>query len=344
MIKKFYKNFRNILPNEAKGTLSKMAFTFSNKPFAKKDDIVREKKFPGSASGGFIVSADFELGWAFRYSKLNPKPIEMAELERRNFPYIIKILEDYNVPITWATVGHLMLQQCKKGDHDWMKRIPYMDDHWRFMNGDWFDCDPYTSWEKGKHWYAPDLIEQILNSKIKHEIGCHTFSHIDCTYRNCPPEVIDDELKACIEAAKPWGIELKSLVFPGGTAGNYEILKKHGFQIYRKNISIDIAYPYFDEHELLLSPTSASFGDNGFGWSADYYIYRFKKFIDKAIETGTVCHVWFHPSVDIWTLDNVLPGVIKYAAEKREEGKLWIPTMGEIANHINKNLKDQDTY
>ena len=142
------------------------------------------------------------------------------------------MFEDFCIPITWATVGHLFLSECKKEDHNRMRRIPYFENrNWAYNSGDWFDCDPYTNWEKAKAWYAPDLIEKILKSKVNHEIGCHTFSHIDFSDKNCSPEVAEDEIKSCIEAAKKWGIELRSIVFPGGTYGNIEIIKKYGYNL-----------------------------------------------------------------------------------------------------------------
>lgn len=46
-----------------------------------------------------------------------------------------------------------------------------------------------------------------------------------------------------------------------------------------------------------------------------------------------MCHFWFHPSIDEWFLKNVFPEILKYAAEKRDEGKLWVETMGGIARY-----------
>ena len=64
-----------------------------------------------------LISADFELAWAWRYSKSVANPLQLAldkaELERENLPKIIELCEKYNVPITWATVGHLFLERCK---------------------------------------------------------------------------------------------------------------------------------------------------------------------------------------------------------------------------------------
>jgi peptidoglycan/xylan/chitin deacetylase (PgdA/CDA1 family) len=325
------------MPGSIKSEMTKLVFTFSNKPFVKEDNIPLEKKFPGKTyEGGMVISADFELGWAWRYSKTNPQPDKMAAMARKNFPEIIRLLDEYNIPITFATVGHLFLESCEKGDHDWMERIPYFDDHWRFTEGDWYDCDPYSHWEKAKHWYAPDLVKMIQNAKAGHELATHTFTHIDFSDKNCPPKVAEDEINACIDAMKPYGVRPESIVFPGGTYGNIKTLKKQGFKIYRKNTPYDLAYPYYDEYGLLVTPTSTGISKIH-DWTASYYIKRYKKYIDKAIKTGTIAHFWFHPSFDEWTLKEVFPEVMRYASEKRDKGFLWIGTMKQIANHINKN-------
>jgi len=340
MLRSIYKIIRGILPKNLKSEMTKLIFTFSNKPFVKRDDIPLKKKFPGSKfKGGMIISADFELGWAWRYSKTNPHPDKMAALARKNFPKIIQILDEYDIPITFATVGHLFLESCKKGDHDWMERIPYFDDHWQYTKGDWYDCDPYTNWENAKNWYAPDLVKMIQGAKAGHELATHTFTHIDFSNKNCPSKVAEDEMKACIDVMKPYGVRPESIVFPGGTYGNIKTLKKMNFKIYRKNTSVDLAYPYYDDFGLIVTPTSTGFMKQH-NWSASYYIKRYKKHINKAIKTGTIAHFWFHPSVDEWTLNNVMPEVLQYAAEKREKGDLWIGTMKQIADHI-LNLKNK---
>jgi peptidoglycan/xylan/chitin deacetylase (PgdA/CDA1 family) len=335
-VRKLYKSLRAKLNTKQRSALSKLVFSISGKPFVYAQNQANYRGFPQKQQGGFIISADFEMAWAFRYSKRKVDPLAMAQLERENIPVLLELFERYNIPITWATVGHLMLESCKKGDHDWMRRLPYVDDHWRYTSGDWFDADPYTDYKTDNAWYAPDILELILKSPVKHEIGCHTFSHIDCLDRNCPPQVLDDEIVACKNAAKSWGIKLKSFVFPGGTAGNFPILKKHGFQIYRRNLSHDLAYPYPDGRGMFITPSTSSFGKIH-DWSAGYYIYRFKTMLDKAAKTNTVAHIWLHPSVDKWTIAEVMPEVFKHAANLREAGKLWIGTMGDISQYINEH-------
>ncbi len=336
-MRKLYKKFRSNLTPEQKGMLTKLVFMMPNKPTVQRDNLDPATKFPGGEKGGMMISADFELAWAWRFTKTGADPLKMAQQARKNFPIIIGTLDRYNIPITFATVGHLFLEKCNKGDHDWMTPVPHYNDHWRFTEGDWFQHDPHTDVKKDKEWYAPDLIRMIQDAKTKHEISTHTFSHIDFSNKLCPPPVAEDEIKACIESMKPYGLKPESIVFPGGTYGNIDVLKKYGFKIYRKNVNVDMAYPYKDDQGLLVTPTSLGFMRDFKSWSADYYVYRFKTFLNRAVRTGTIAHFWFHPSFDEWTRDNVFPHVMEYAAELRDKGDLWIGPMISIANHINKN-------
>lgn len=341
-LRKIYKNIRNQLPASMQSKMTEMVFRFSGKPFVLKDDIPNNQKFPNGEKGGMIISADFELAWAWRYAKNYQDPLsvalKMARQARDNFPHLINLFDTYSVPVTWATVGHLFLEKCEKEEHKWMKRIPYFENRvWSYNEGDWYDADPCTSWKNANQWYAPDLIRMIQDAQTNHEISTHTFSHIDFSDENCPSQTAEDELSACIEAMEPYGLHPESIVFPGGTWGNIAVVKKFGIQIYRKNIDVDLAYPFRDKFGLLVSPTSTGFMRNHSSWSSEYYIKRFKKYIDKAIQTHTIAHFWFHPSVDKWTLEKVMPEVMQYVSALSEKNDLWIGTMSEIKNHINNN-------
>jgi hypothetical protein len=339
MIRKIF----NSLSRKQKSQLSKLSFIIQLKPKVMRSDY-KGKRFPGDFRGGVIISSDFELGWAVRYSKQSKDPHEYAQRERQNIPVILKALEAYQIPVTWSTVGHLFLDKCDRGDHDWMNRIPYFDDHWKYTEGDWFDCDPHTHWENGKDWYAPDLIQMILDCKVPQEFACHTFSHIDCSYKNCPPSVIDDELKACFEAGARWGITFTSMTFPGGTAGNFEILKKYGIGICRqRHKDLVVAYPYFNKQGIIITPTGPVIAKGYPGWTLDYTFSRLKKAIDKAIRTETIAHFWFHPSQESGSFTELLPLVLKYCSRKRQEGLLWVGTMQQIAEHLNKS-REQDSF
>ncbi len=339
LVKQVYGQFRNLMPSFCHGHLSKIAFILGNKPVVRTDGLDPIKKFPNQKKGGLIISADFEMAWAWRYAKTGDDPLQKGRAEREHFPLIIKILEKYDIPITFSTVGHLFLEKCQPGDHAWMARLPaFVNDNWKFTTGDWFAHDPCSDYKTSPEWYAPDLIKMIQDSRVRHEIGSHTFTHIDFSYKNCPSQVAEDEIAACRNAAEPFGVDLKSMVFPGGTWGNIEVLKTHGFEIYRKRCDFEIAYPFRDEQGLLVSPTSGPLEHNlNYGWSADYFQGLLTKYIDKAIQTNTIVHFWFHPSLDPYFLRNIFPGFFNYAFMRREKGDLWIGTMKEIAEHINQN-------
>ena len=324
MIKKIIHAIYSYKP--IKKYLSKILFNLKNGPSVDPKFINTNKGF-----GYFMLSADFELGWAFRYAKMI-NPITKANQSRDNFPLLLDIFEKNNIPITWATVGHLFLEECSKGDHEWMHKIPYFcNRNWSFDKGNWFDCDPYTNYISDPQWYAPDLIDRILNSKVKHEIGCHTFSHIDFSDKLCTKEVAQDEISACIDVAKKWNIELKSFVAPGGTLGNMNVLVENNFSNYRKTIDYELSLPIIDDTGLVMIPTCVGLDDNGLGWSKEYTLRRLKRYVNKAIDTGTLCHFWFHPSLDSKYMNDIFMELIRYVKLKVDEGKIKVVTMQEMA-------------
>jgi len=336
-IKKVYRAVYGKSPKVLKGWMTRLVFNMPNKPFVKLSPIPFEERFPETFRGALIISADFEMAWAWRYAKSGVDPEEMGLIERRNIPALLELFEKYSIPATWATVGHLFLERCtKKNDlpHHNMPRIPHFTNpKWSFLEGDWFDHDPCSDYVDAGAWYAPDLIDRILASKVRHEIGCHTFSHIDCSDRMCPDNVMDHEIRACVEIAHDRGISLKSMVFPGGTNGHYKVLKKYGFTNYRIRTDWDLFYPERDRHGLWMLPSSTSIENHGFGWSADFYDRMYRKYVDRAIESGTVCHLWFHPSIDAFCLNDILPMVLSHIRRRYEEGKLWVATMSEMASY-----------
>jgi len=170
------------LNSSLKTFLQKLSFFLGRNPrIVRRDDW---KKFiPAPYKSVVVISSDFELAWASRYTKSSPFPLQKAKdnarVERENLPKIIALCEQFNIPVTWLTVGHLFLQSCTKIDgisHPELPRLPHFENEWwRFEGKDWFEYDPGTDYRKDPLWYCPDLIELILQSKVKHEIGCHTF-------------------------------------------------------------------------------------------------------------------------------------------------------------------------
>jgi hypothetical protein len=287
-----------------------------------------------------LISADFELAWAWQYAKSFTNPVREAKakalIERENIPEILSLFDMFNIPITWATIGHLFLESCNRIDGIAHTEMPHLNhfenDFWKFNSGDWFQNDPATDFKTDPAWYCPDLIKMIIDAKVKHEIGCHTFSHIDCRDSICPPNVFDWEILACKEAARPYGIELKSFVHPAHTIGNIDRLQAHGFTSFRTDIENVLAFPVRHDSGVWEIKNTASLYLRK-DWSIKYHIFRYKKIIDRAILSNTVCCLWFHPSVEREFVDRIMPELLRYIDLRREE--ILISTTADYIDWVN---------
>ena len=303
------------------------------------------KFIPPEFDGVLIISADFELAWAWRYAKsLNNSRAEMekyAQKARQNIPVILDLCEQYNIPITWGTVGHLFLESCQKNKqgigHAEIGRLEHFENKfWQYANGDWFDHDPCTSLEEDNAWYAPDLVQKIINSPVKHEIGCHSYSHIDCRDEICPPSVIKDELTACQKAADRFNIQLESFIFPGHTMGNFKALKECGYTSVRTNYVNEIGYPTKDKNGLWHFPATAEIIMKP-NWSEGYNLYRYRKIIDRTIKNKALTNLWFHPSIPCETTRILFEGIFQYLSDQKN--RIWVATMKDYTHWLNQNAE-----
>lgn len=322
-----------------KPTISKINFALGRNPKIEKREDFR-KFIPEPYKAVVLISADFELAWAPRYSKDFENPLnsslKLARRERENVPMILKLCDEFNIPITWATVGHLFLKECKRENGIAHKEIPkvntYQGSYWDFNSKDWFEYDPCSNYKDAPEWYAPDLIEQILNAKVKHEIGCHTFSHIDCRDEICPPSLFEAEINECKKEAAKLGLELKSFVHPGHTIGNLDKLAEIGFTSFQTDPGNILGYPVKLKNGLWEVKRTYEFVYRK-EWSIDYHIYRYKKIIDRGIKNNSVCNFWFHPSFSPLFLNNVFPEILKHLNILKKE--ILITTIGEYVDWLN---------
>jgi peptidoglycan/xylan/chitin deacetylase (PgdA/CDA1 family) len=285
------------------------------------------------AKAAVCISADFELAWAARYASLE-KAMEDGRRTRRYFGLLLATFAQFNVPVTWAAVGHLFLRECSRDGvtgvaHPEMPRPrPYRNRSWTFPGGDWYEYDPCTSVSESPEWYAPDLLAQIIRSEVHHEVGSHSFSHTDFSEGRCPKALALSELKRSREEASHMGIDLRSFVFPGNLEGNHDALREAGFLAYRGSAGPNLAYPS-KTHGLWNIPGSLQLFDP----SVDYR-RRLPRYLDVAARTGTCCHLSFHPSApDSDSVRGVLVPALTILHDREDQGEVWNATMGEIAGY-----------
>jgi peptidoglycan/xylan/chitin deacetylase (PgdA/CDA1 family) len=285
--------------------------------------------FKDGALAACCISTDFEMGWGWR-ALAESAAESMGQRERMHVPLILGLLEEYSIPITWATVGHLFLESCtRSGDglaHADMPR-PSTDDTW---SGEWYAYDPCADVRRAPSWYAPDLIRQILDSSVHHEIGTHSFSHVN--FSCSPREVVERELASCVDAMRPFGLRPRSLVFPRNRA-EYTYLpllasagitavrhrdREHGVRLSYPERAAEGVYKIYESMNL----RTAKHYD---------YLQKVKLFVRKAMTRHAVYALWFHPSDPTEWFERQFREILDYLAHERRGGRLWVTTMQDLA-------------
>jgi len=287
--------------------------------------------FKDNAEAACCISADFEMGWGWRSLGLQGAT-SMGECERRHVPLILSLLEEYSIPITWATVGHLFLESCTCSNdgraHADMPR-PLTDGTW---SGDWYWPDPCSNVQKAPAWYGPDLIQQIVDSRVGHEVGTHSFSHINFQAPYSSPEVVERELEACADAMRPFAVRPRTLIFPRHQAefSFLDLFANAGINVVRHRDNekgVRLSYP-----ERTLSGVYKIYESMNLRIAKRYdYLEKAKIFVKKAMKRRAVYSLWFHPSDPTEWFDPQLREILHYLDTERRSGRLWIATMQELA-------------
>jgi len=182
--------------------------------------------------------------------------------------------------------------------------------------------------------------ERILRSKVKQEIGVHTYSHVDVS--SCNERELTEEVAKCLGVLN-LNERPKTFIFPWNREGNFEVLKKLGFETYR-DPKRSVRSP-FENHNLVdLAPTyyvdQKSMGASGL----------MKKYLELCISWNSVFHLWLHPWSVVLEGDErgafvsqTLDPLFAFMRKKRDEGVLSVCTMGELSTfHRQEQVKQSE--
>lgn len=165
----------------------------------------------------------------------------------------------------------------------------------------------------------------ILDSSTSHEIGVHTYSHLDATA--CSPGQFRADVERCIQVLDL--VSPKTFVFPWNREAHFEVLRELGFRAFRgKNRAIG-------------APTMR---DGLWNVRPVYYVDQkslgaeslIKKYVELCISRGVVFHMWSHP----WALVidgktkpmmDTMESVFRYMDKMRSERLLSTLTVGALA-------------
>lgn len=298
--------------------------------------------------GSVVVSVDAELGWG--YHDLDAPPPDRVEAARTGWERLVDRFDRFDVPATWAVVGHLLLDECdgRHTDH------PAPDG--------WFARER-TEWSSRPDLrFARGLVDELLDGAVEHDIGCHSFSHVDFAASETSRELARAEVRASVAAARDRGIRMESFVFPRNQVDHRDVLADSPLTCYRGTSPIRssgplrplrklsratlgrefLVEPRIDEYGLVNVPRSMYlFGFEGMARSAvepfvgDPIVRQVRQGIDQAARTDGLFHVSLHPN-DLTAERTVrrIETVLAAIDERRDETPLAVETMRDVAERV----------
>jgi len=299
---------------------------------------------PDGTVGSVVISIDAELGWGF--IDFDSPPTRRVESAREGWTWLCDRLEAYDIPATWAIVGHVFQESCD-GDHS---DHPAWPEWFTRERGPWADRPDLTR--------GADLVERVRASPVDHDIGGHTYTHIEFGADATTREIASYELARSVEIAESWGIALRSFVFPRNNLGHRDVLAEHGFETYRAlrpgpsrgltgrlvdslgRARPPLVRPAVDEYGLVNLPASLFLhGFDGTPLRAtravghDPIVTLAKRGIAAAADEDAIFHCWLHP--------NNLVGPAQYRrldaifdAIDDHRGQLRVETMAGVADRV----------
>ena len=245
-------------------------------------------------TGKLTISIDLELGWG-NWDNISNYHIEnIINHERVIITRLLGIFSRYEISVTWAFVAALLdvkNAQDRPGDQS--------------------------------IWFAPEVIEEIVLSKVSHDIGSHGGRHR--YFDNMSEEECIDDLQYAAYIHKKHGLALKSFVFPRNKVAKTNLLAAQGIKIYRGQdiswhqsirnhqelfgrvanlvdkmfpIAPQVVKPDYSTDICNLPGSMLFFGRKGVRKfvNSDVMSKKLEKGLNTAVFENAVFHLWFHPS------------------------------------------------
>ncbi len=289
-------------------------------------------------TGTFILSLDTEIAWGTDAVHL-PRYAHCFDHYPAILRRLIDLLDQYDMPTTWAVVGQLML--------------PATDSH--------------AENKQPTHWYhAPYVLDWIRAAKTNHEIGTHTFSHIYTDEPATTQAVWEAELANCLRLHQQLGLPLRSIVYPRNQIKYLDTLSKYGIIAYRGiegnrprerrgithllNRALALPPPTYDLQSCKVNYKLVNLPASQFLLAYDGIRSRIPTAsrvrqahlgLEQAARKNELYHLWFHP-FNLGTsarMFDALEQILKIVSTMREQGKIQVLTMEQTAREGLGNAK-----
>ena len=286
--------------------------------------------------GKLTISLDFELGWGAIESQMwqSRETRGVYEDFRPVFKRLLRLLDELEVPLTWATVG-AMISDPKASD------FSHLPDAFRERAVDFLAlAKPLT--RDGR-----DLMDQLLKMNTQQDIGLHSFSHTRFQESSFTVESKLIDLQRGTQSLKDLGVTPKSFVFPVNQVQNLELLPQVGLSIARtppptlktgreKLIQAATGKTPSAKRQTISAGFDTEAGSMLYNWRNSWLRkilidHQIRAAFRKAKISDYHLHLWLHPFnlAEIKGLEQGLYSLLKKAATLRDAGKISIEPMSE---------------
>ena len=280
--------------------------------------------------GALCISIDVELAWGV-WDIVTPGDIaNCLRLERGIVRRLVELFERYDIPVTWAVVGHLLERRPDRPDSE----VPA--------------------------WYAPDVIDAIRGSRVEHEIGSHSFGHV--YFAELSRDEAEADLARMRDVHQRHDLSYESFVFPRNMVAHEGALARAGVRVFRGKdrgwftlargrlarrvthladaivpVTPAVVEPVSRADGLVELPGSMLLmSRNGLRRLILPRLVKLKakRGLRAAVRSRRVFHLWFHPSNFYFDAEGqfgALEAVLEEAARLRRAGRLDVRTMRSFA-------------
>lgn len=283
---------------------------------------------------------DCELAWGLAHRDPPVERVQLMQDDSSNvrdaYQTLVDLYDTYEVPATWAFVGHLFYSDCGPAAHIDSPNISRVD--------------PFSTRNESPLYYGDDVIQSVIDAEVDHDIGGHAFSHAEFT--QIEESIARAELEAMVSAADEWGVDIESFVYPMNSVAHKHLLSEFGIKVYRNNTvgsnyilrrgirpmltgdpdfwSIPPVTPTRETGELIMIDSSRLLHEERFCY---LHPIRLRRTFNR-MDDGEIAHFAFHPHdlLNYYQLDRVLERVLRVVAEHRDNGSVKPITMADLSN------------
>jgi peptidoglycan/xylan/chitin deacetylase (PgdA/CDA1 family) len=295
----------------------------------------------GGSRPALLITFDTELFWGlFFLPRFADREREMAAV-RPALARILRILDDRDLPATFAVVGRLFLPDGVVGDGPMHPDLP----------AGWAEEVGRGRLRHPEAWFGRDVVEAIRAARAAHEIGGHGFAHLD--FDRLDAAGAEEDVRATRAAAAAAGLTIRSWVFPRNRILHEDALTGHDIVAWRAAPPpraralrlLDLlrargpltGRPRVSPHGPVELPAGIPFlGGEGLRRLLTRGRRRvlIRRGLEEALREGTVLHLWSHPHNFVRRGEALLAAFEETAdaiAAARDRDGLLVTTMAPLA-------------